>query len=270
MAFQNPYAQKITEFPNIVYDEERFSVFFNEPVAALAGAKKILEIGCSNAFFLTDIAALHPLDHFFGIDWKYKAIFNGARKIHREKIDNVVLFRGHVHDLIDSWLATVDSRFLMDEVWIFFPDPWAKKSQLKHRIFQADFLVRLAAILKPGGRICFKTDHPGYFAWALSIFGKSPEVQDQTYDLNAAKAKSGADRNKKIRQIIVRKNESTEELPGIDLSAVERFEVTKVSSDYWSNPTISTERYFASVPTLFEKLFLQDELKIYYLELLKK
>jgi len=56
----------------------------------------------------------------------------------------------------------------LSETYIFFPDPWArKKSQLKNRLLQKEFLNNLYTVTKQGGKLVIKTDHRWYFDFLL-------------------------------------------------------------------------------------------------------
>ena len=76
----------------------------------------------------------------------------------------------------------------LDEVLLYFPDPWPKKRHHKRRIVQPAFAALVASRLKPGGRFRLATDWEPYAAWMLEILGAS---QDFT---NAAPAGGCVDR----------------------------------------------------------------------------
>lgn len=46
----------------------------------------------------------------------------------------------------------------IDEIWVFFPDPWPKNAQAHRRLFTSARLVRLARVLRPGGCLRVATD----------------------------------------------------------------------------------------------------------------
>jgi tRNA (guanine-N7-)-methyltransferase len=56
----------------------------------------------------------------------------------------------------------------VDQILIFFPDPWPKKRHHKRRLLNADFLHTLVNCLKPCGLIHIATDWKDY---AISIVG---------------------------------------------------------------------------------------------------
>lgn len=263
MPFLNPYAKRLEEYSDFVLNDSDvnkrrggWEVYFRDRMGT-AASRVILEIGCSNAEFLTGLAETHREVAFVGIDWKFKVLYKGAKRTHDRGLKNVALLRARAQELSHMF-----GEAELDEVWIFFPDPWAKKSQLKNRLVQESFLKEVHRALKPGGAIYFKTDHPGYFQWVLALFGaKQPELR--SYDEEAPEAPSY-----RARQVKVRRLENEEDwLPPSEV-VQKLFRLENISTHYWGDfarpPRLFTERV-----TLFEKLFVKDQLPIYYLELSK-
>lgn len=268
MALQNPYGTRLKEeFPTFAFNEQEvfqfhpenhdggWGRFFSERLGK-EPKRLILEIGCSNAHFLTTIARANPDVGFVGLDWKYKVIYNGAKKVQRDELNNVALLRGRAQDLTKIFGAGE-----LDEIWIFFPDPWAKKSQLKNRIMQEAPLLEMHKLLKPSGRIYFKTDHPGYYQWVLALFG---EPEPELPDYNDA---TPEERSRRARQVKVRRLER-DLLPETSDNLRQHFKLDLHSKDYWREEHPKT--FFSETQTLFEKLFVEEDLPIYYVELSAK
>ncbi len=55
----------------------------------------------------------------------------------------------------------------MNNVFIYFPDPWPKARHHKRRLIQAEFLDELARVMKPGAELRFATDWANYASWTL-------------------------------------------------------------------------------------------------------
>lgn len=269
MPFKNPYAEKLNEFSSFVFNEPdiyRFyrasgggwDEYFRGRMGAKESVRTVLEIGCSNAEFLSSIAKANPGTAFVGIDWKFKVVYKGGKKIARDKLSNIALIRGRAQDL-----SKVFGPGDLDEIWIFFPDPWAKKAQLKHRLVQEQFLLEAARWLKSNGRVFLKTDHPGYFQWMLTLFGVPlPELPE--YD-----ARDSGERSYRARQVKVRQVSDPELLPSVSEASSRAFRFDMYSCDYWGEGA-RPETLFSRTQTLFEKTFVKDNLPIYYLELTRK
>lgn len=262
MALINPYAARLQEFPGVAFNDQDSFQFqntwqkhFSDRMSAVP-ARTVLEIGCSNADFLTAIASQNLDAAFVGIDWKFKVIYKGAKKVHVQNLKNVTLLRSRAQDLL-----RVFGQNEVDEIWIFFPDPWAKKSQLKNRLLQEKFLLEADRALKPGGKIYFKTDHPGYFQWVLSLFNV-PHPELPNYD-----SEEPLEKSRRAKQIKVRRLEK-DDLPSPSEASQSKFHVEKFSANYWNEPHPKT--LFSETQTLFEKLFVKDGLPIYYVEIFKR
>ncbi len=62
----------------------------------------------------------------------------------------------------------------VDEVVIFFPDPWPKKRHQKRRLIQPAFVAVLARALRPGGRLRLATDWADYARHMLDVMSAAP------------------------------------------------------------------------------------------------
>ncbi len=53
----------------------------------------------------------------------------------------------------------------IDEVRIYFPDPWPKKRHAKRRLIQPEFVALLARVIRGGGTLHLATDWSPYAEW---------------------------------------------------------------------------------------------------------
>jgi tRNA (guanine-N7-)-methyltransferase len=65
----------------------------------------------------------------------------------------------------------------VDEVRIFFPDPWPKKRHHKRRLVQEGFVRLVAGRLKPGGLLWLATDVEDYAAWMVEVLDAEPALR---------------------------------------------------------------------------------------------
>ncbi len=262
---KNPYASKLAEFPNIAFDETRMHGQRGEWRAVLGRnmgsepRRLVFEVGCSNAEFLTSVATANPAIGFVGIDWKFKVLYKGAKRTQDMGLKNVALLRGKAQEI-----GRIFGDGELDEIWIFFSDPWAKKPQLKHRLIQEPFLLDCARALKPGGRIYIKTDHPGYFQWMLALWG-APQPALQAYD-----GPVPDERGMRAKQMLVRKPMDEDQLPKASAAVRARFDIVRQSIDYASLSAGQLGTLFGGRDTLFEKGFLAQKLPIFFLEVARK
>jgi len=185
---RNPYAEKLKKGPGIVFSD-------NDTEAKKGqwkkrdGEKLHVEIGCNAGHVVVEWAARNPEDRFIGIDWKFKAIHRAFEKALKKNLENIHFLRGHA-DRLPYMFAKGE----IDHLYLFFPDPWAKKSQLKNRFITDSKLRTIHEVLAPGGTFQIKTDHPGYFAWMEEHIAKTAELWEITFrstDLHAGNPAAG-------------------------------------------------------------------------------
>lgn len=190
---KNPYAAKIRALHAPVLSDGdtelhagRWRTQFADAATAPAHRPLHVEIGCNAGHVILEWAAREPQKAFIGIDWKFKAIFRAAEKAAKRGLKNILFLRAHAERLPFIFGEAEVSRLSL-----YFPDPWAKKSQLKNRYFTAGRLERLAPLLPPDGLFDVKTDHPGYFDWMLEHAGRAERfwrLETTTRDLHAGVA----------------------------------------------------------------------------------
>lgn len=155
------------------------------PDAAQASARRPLhvEVGCNAGHVILEWAARNPDTAFIGVDWKIKAVFWAVEKAKKRGIKNILFLRAHANRL-----QHVFGPGEVNELAIYFPDPWPAKSQWKNRWVTATRLTQIANLLTPSGRLDIKTDHPGYFDWMLDAAAQVPglfKTLQLTRDLHA-------------------------------------------------------------------------------------
>ncbi len=259
---KNPYVRKLfEEFPDARTLRGKWRSLF-EQRGLSARAELILEIGSSNGKYLNSIAEKNPNRNFIGMDWKYKQVYKSFQDAHKKKLKNTSFLRADASDL-DQTFAPGE----IDEVWIFFPDPWPKFKQQKNRLLSEAFFLILAKLGVK--RICIKTDHPGYFQWILAHWGKEILLNNASHpptELGANKLDNHA------KQTALRSYEN-KDLPKSSAQLADAFKVELITTDFWAaniqallhaqNP----QKLFFTESTLFETLFQKDGLPVYYLEL---
>ncbi|NJL24294.1 MAG: tRNA (guanine-N7)-methyltransferase [Calothrix sp. SM1_5_4] len=166
------------------YDEQRAPRFrgrWREDAFAAGPETPLdLEIGTGNGLHFAHHAIQHPGRCVLGLELKYKPLIQSIRRCRRAGQDNARMARYNAY-LLPELFAEGE----LDDVFIFFPDPWEKSRQHKHRLIQDEFLEKLFKIQRPGSRLIFKTDSPGYFDWALERFLRGPyKVTAYTHDLH--------------------------------------------------------------------------------------
>lgn len=234
--------------------------FFRRRIGAPFGGRVVLEVGCFDAAFLCRVAAKHPGTAFVGLDWKAKAIYEGARRVVELGLNNVALVRGRGQDVLKLF-----GKGEVDEVWVFHPDPCAGPAELANRLVSESFLVDAHAILREvGSRLTLKTDHPGYYQWVCGLLGLPEPEQFRA-------ARGGLpvpDLRVRVRDLMRR-----DELPAPSKEVLRRFEVVANSADFWNDPAAAAHvagRPFAGEATTYESRFVKKRLPIYFVDLAKR
>nr|WP_269204736.1 tRNA (guanosine(46)-N7)-methyltransferase TrmB [Motilibacter deserti] len=65
----------------------------------------------------------------------------------------------------------------LDEVRVFFPDPWPKSRHHKRRLVGPAFAALVAARLRPGGRVHCATDWAPYARQMLAVLSAEPALE---------------------------------------------------------------------------------------------
>ncbi|MBS0557119.1 MAG: tRNA (guanosine(46)-N7)-methyltransferase TrmB [Proteobacteria bacterium] len=123
-------------------------------------APLVLEIGFGNGEQLL-WAAQHETDKdFIGVEVHRPGVGRLMNALAEHNVDNVRLYNHDVVDVLEGAIAPG----MLDEVRIYFPDPWPKKRQTKRRLIQPEFVAALATRVAVGGRLHLATDWADYAA----------------------------------------------------------------------------------------------------------
>src|SRR5690606_9973844 len=128
-----------------------------------------LEIGTGNGFFFAHHCFQNPMRAVVGLEIKYKPLHQTLRRAESLGAVNGRGIRMHASE-VDQIFEPNE----IDNVYIYFPDPWPKKRHHKNRLIQLDFLHRIYDLQKDNAFFEFKTDNPEYFDWTVEKLKQSP------------------------------------------------------------------------------------------------
>jgi len=137
-------------------------------------AERVLEIGIGDGETLLALAALHPERDFLGVEVHRPGLGHCLLGIESGGLTNVRLI---AHDAVEVLERQIPDASL-DEVLLYFPDPWPKKRHHKRRIVQPAFAELLATRLKPGGSFRLATDWAPYAEHMLEVLRASPSFSN--------------------------------------------------------------------------------------------
>lgn len=137
-----------------------------------AYSKVACELGSGSGGHLLAQAEANPDTLWIGFELRYKRIFRTAEKAQLRGLSNIRLLQANARFMQELFQDDA-----LSALYVNFPDPWEKKRWRKHRLLQGDFLSACARVLKDGGLLSFKTDHPQYFEEVAELLSRSPRFQ---------------------------------------------------------------------------------------------
>ena len=129
-------------------------------------APRMMEIGFGTGDALLAFAAAHPEFDCVGVEVHPPGIGHALLGIQAQSLSQVRLM---CHDAVEVLTHCIANASL-DEVHIFFPDPWHKKRHHKRRLIQLSFLDELARVLKPNALAKLATDWENYADHITAVF----------------------------------------------------------------------------------------------------
>ncbi len=119
-----------------------------------------------------ELQASCPHVAFLGCEWHHGSVGGALTKLNETDVDNVRMLRGDfVHHLRAGWMGTA----AIDEVCIFFPDPWPREHDHDRRVVNPITAKLLATCVKPGGFLHVATDVREYAAWVGNVMKEVEE-----------------------------------------------------------------------------------------------
>ena len=128
-----------------------------------------IEVGMGKGRFITELAGQNPDKNYVGIE-KYSSVLLRA----------LYFLRMDAEDLPE-----VFGKNEVSAIYLNFSDPWPKDRHAKRRLPSREFLARYDQILKPEGKVEFKTDNRGLFDFALEeVKAAGWKLEVCTFDLH--------------------------------------------------------------------------------------
>ena len=138
-------------------------------------AKRILEIGFGNGEALRYSAARDPQRDHIGIEVHAPGVGRLLNALAADAACNVRVYHHDAVEVLEHEIA--DSA--LDEVRIYFPDPWHKKRHHKRRLLNPEFAALLVRKLAPDGRLHLATDWQDYAEQMWDVLDALPGVRNR-------------------------------------------------------------------------------------------
>ena len=133
-------------------------------------APRTVEVGFGNGGALTALAAGEPARDFLGIEVYPPGVGRLLARCDEAGLANVRVAMADALDVLERWLAPSS----VEEVLVWFPDPWPKKRHHKRRLVQPRFAALVHRVLQPGGTLHLATDWEPYAEHMLEVLDSSP------------------------------------------------------------------------------------------------
>ncbi|HET8795188.1 MAG TPA: tRNA (guanosine(46)-N7)-methyltransferase TrmB [Arthrobacter sp.] len=121
-------------------------------------APLIVEIGSGVGEAVIEAAREHPEQNFLAIEVYTPGIAQTLMQIGRHGLSNIRLIQANAPEVLETTLPPSS----VDELWVFFPDPWHKARHHKRRMVSPHFAELAERVLKPGGLWRLATDWADY------------------------------------------------------------------------------------------------------------
>jgi len=133
-------------------------------------AKRVLEIGFGNGEALRYAAQHDKARDLIGIEVHAPGVGRLLNALAQDEAGNVRLYH---HDAVEVLRNEIADGSL-DEIRIYFPDPWHKKRHNKRRLVQPEFANLLVTKLAPDGRLHLATDWQDYAEQMWDVLDATP------------------------------------------------------------------------------------------------
>jgi len=137
-----------------------------------------LEIGFGNGESLVALAAAHPGRDFLGIEVHRPGVGHLMLRAEELKLGNLRAICRDAVEVLQQCIATG----ALDEVLLYFPDPWPKKRHHKRRIVQPGFVALVADRLRTGGVLRMATDWQPYAEHMLEVASACALLRNESPD----------------------------------------------------------------------------------------
>lgn len=144
---------------------------FDARAAFGRAAPLVLEIGSGRGEATAALAAADPGRDVLAAEVHTPGVAALLRQVEQQRLTNVRVVEADGLTVLRTLAAGS-----LDEVRVFFPDPWPKTRHVGRRLVDGGFAALVADRLRPGGRLHVATDWAAYAEQVLRVVAAEPRL----------------------------------------------------------------------------------------------
>jgi tRNA (guanine-N7-)-methyltransferase len=136
-------------------------------------APLIVEIGSGQGHAIIHAAVSRPEADFLAIEVFTAGLARTMLGAERAAVENLRLVEANAPEVLEHLLPPAS----VDELWVFFPDPWHKNKHTKRRLVTPEFATTAAGAVRDGGTLRLATDWEQYARQMREVLDAAPEFE---------------------------------------------------------------------------------------------
>lgn len=133
-------------------------------------APLVVEIGSGQGHAIVHAASEHRDRDFLAIEVFRAGLARTMIRAEWAEVTNLRMIEANAPEVLERALPASS----VDELWVFFPDPWKKARHTKRRLVSADFARIAARALRIGGVLRLATDWEHYAEQMREVMDAAP------------------------------------------------------------------------------------------------
>lgn len=142
-------------------------------------APLVVEVGSGLGDAVVEAAATDPDRDYLAVEVYQPGLAHTIARAERagaaqgrKGLPNLRLVQANAAELLETTLPAGS----VDELWVFFPDPWHKARHHKRRLVTAEFAALAARVLRPGGTLRLATDWAEYAEQMIEVLDGNADL----------------------------------------------------------------------------------------------
>ena len=133
-------------------------------------APLVVEIGSGQGHAIIHAASAHPGVDFLAVEVFTAGLARTMLNAEKAAVENLRLVEANAPEVLEHLLPPAS----VDELWVFFPDPWHKSKHYKRRLVTPEFAAIAAGALRDGGVLRLATDWEQYARQMRIVLDDAP------------------------------------------------------------------------------------------------